>query len=141
MKRRTAIRNVVLMSAGVAFLYSCKEDADLLSELTEFIIPGIKDLKSPEFVTLMADDCMPPEDHKKFTDGKNAFGKAKFVRMSPGERKDFVSKLDGDAKFFFEMVKQGTIYNFTTSQEYLANVKNITTLVPPKFEACVTVNA
>jgi hypothetical protein len=141
MKRRTAIRNVVLMSAGAAFLYACKEDADLLVELTEFISPGIQDLKTAEFILVMSSDCASPEQQDRFNAGMKAFDKARFVRMSPGEREEFVSKLDGDAKFFFEMVKQATIQNFTTSEKYLAEVKNITTLIPPKFQACAPVNS
>ena len=161
MKRRTAIRNVVLMSAGAALLYACKEKAatvtlksfpitgteeDVLNELTEMIIPktdfiGAKDLKTAEFILLIADDCMSPEEQKRFTSGLKTFADKGFAKMSAGEKKDFISKLDGDAKSFFETVKDATIWNFTTSQEYLAQVKNITTLIPPKFQACVPVNS
>lgn len=156
MKRRTAIRNVVLVSAGAAFLYSCKEKAatitlrnipitgaeeGLLNELTEVIIPGIKDLKSGEFILMMADDCLPPEDQQKFLAGMKIFNDKKFLKMSPEKRKEFLATLDGDAKMFYGMVKQGTILNFTTSQAYLEKVKNVTTLIPPKFQACISVNS
>jgi len=159
MKRREAIRNVILVSAGAAFLYSCKEKAatvtlkhipltraeeDLLIELTETIIPktdfpGAKDLQTADFIFTMADDCMNPETQQKFSNGMKAFDKAGFISMSADRKKEFLNKLEGDAKFFFEMVKQGTIENFVTSEEYLKQVKNITTLIPPKFRPCVPV--
>lgn len=163
MKRRTAIRNVVLLSAGAAtLLYSCKEKAasvtlksfqitgaeeDVLSELAETIIPktpdfaGAKDLKTTEFILTMADDCMSPEQQQKFIAGLKAFDKAGFVKMSAGDKKDFITKLDGDAKLFYDGVRDATIFNFTTSKEYLEKVRNITTLIPPKFQACITVNS
>jgi hypothetical protein len=161
MKRRTAIRNVVLVTAGTAFLYSCKEkpasmtlkhipltgaEEDMLAELTETIIPrtdfpGAKDLKTGDFVLMMSDDLLPPEAQQKFSAGMKAFTEAGFANMSQVKRKEFIDKLDGDPKAFFEMVKQGTIYNFTTSERYLKDVKNITSLIPPKFEACVEVKS
>ena len=148
MKRREAIRNVILVSAGAAFLYSCKEkgvtDAALLDELTETILPkddfiGAKDLKTGDFVLMMSDDCLSPEKHEVFSKGMKAFHESRFVEMPAGERKEYIMKLDGDAKEFFEMVKQGTIQNFMTSEKYLKEVRNITTLIPPKFQACATV--
>ena len=161
MKRRTAIRSIVLISAGTALLYSCKEkaasvslqhipltgaDEDMLAELTETIIPktdfpGAKDLNSGGFVLMMCDDILPPEAQQKFSAGMKAFTDAGFTKMSPEKRKEYIDSLSGDAKEFFEMVKQGTIANFTTSQEYLAKVKNVTSLIPPKFQACVPVNS
>ena len=159
MKRRAAIRNVILVSAGAAFLYSCKEKAatitlkhipvtgteeELVSELSEVIIPktdfpGAKDLKTSDFIFIMVDDCLSPEEQQKFIAGMKVFSESGFLKMSPEERKDFIAKADGDAKMFFEMVKQGTIENFTSSKEYLEKVKNVTTLIPPKFQACVAV--
>jgi hypothetical protein len=144
MKRRTAIRNITLISLGGAILYSCKGTAstdEVMSELTEFIIPGIKDLRSGDFVLMMAHDCLPPEVQQKFSDGLKTFADSGFVSMSPEKRNEFVNALDSDAKTFYEMVRQGTIENFTSSKDYLEKVKNITTLIPPKFQACVTVNA
>jgi hypothetical protein len=155
MKRREAIRSVVLISAGAAFLYQCKEKAatitlkniplngaeqELMDNLTEFILPGTN-LKNTEFVLMMVDDIAAPEDQKKFINGMKIFREKGFVKMSPAERKGFVDKLDGDGQMFFEIVKQGTIENLTSSEEYLKNVKNITNLIPPKFQACVAVNS
>src|SRR5215510_2325371 len=95
MKRRHAIRQIAIITAGVVFIPACKStdkspiplknfsltesEQDLLSELTETILPktntfpGAKDLKAPEFVLTMVDDCLKPEDQKTFTNGLKAF--------------------------------------------------------------------
>jgi hypothetical protein len=97
MNRRTAIRNVVIISAGAGLLPSCMHtdkgsvllknisitgsQERMLTALTETIIPqtknfaGAKNLKSHEFLLTMIDDCTSPEDQKKFTDGLKAFDK------------------------------------------------------------------
>ena len=97
MNRRTAIRNVVIITAGAGLLPSCSNNdkrvislknisitgsqEQMLAELTETIIPktknfiGAKDLKTHEFVLTMVDDCTSPEEQKKFTDGLKAFDK------------------------------------------------------------------
>lgn len=171
MKRRTAIRNVVLVSAGAALLYACQDkatialkriaitgaDEDMLSELTETIIPktdfpGAKDLKTADFIFVMADDCISPEDQAKFSSGMKTFDDtakskmgSRFVKLSPEKRAEFLSWIekgegvDDSVKSFYRSVKQGTIHNFTTSEQYLKEVRNVTSLIPAKFQACVPV--
>lgn len=176
MKRRTAIRNAVLISAGAAFLHACENKAtialkhipltgaeeDLLTELTETIIPktefiGAKDLKTADFVFMMADDCLTPEDQATFSTGMKAFDDvckskmgSRFVKLSKEKRYEFLAIVEADKKgedvgkdlkWFYGAVKGGTIENFTTSQEYLTQVRNMTTLIPKKFVACAPVNA
>jgi hypothetical protein len=97
MNRRTAIRSVVIISAGAGLVPSCmNEDKNLiplknisvtgsqekmLAGLTETIIPktknfiGAKDLKAHEFLLTMIDDCTSPDDRKKFMEGLKAFDK------------------------------------------------------------------
>lgn len=176
MKRRTAIRNVVLISAGAALLHGCQDKAtvtlkhialtgseeDMLTELTETIIPrtdfpGAKDLKTADFVFTMADDCLSPDDQVKFSAGMKAFDEVckakmggKFVKLSKEKRYEYLGLIEADkegkevgedVRSFYRSVKRGTIENFTSSQQYLAEVKNVTTLIPAKFVACVPVNA
>lgn len=119
MNRRTAIRNVVLISAGASLLPSCMQQdkpaialknlsltgsqEEMLAELAETIIPktadfiGAKDLKAHEFVLTMVDDCSSPEDQKKFTAGMQSFEDAfkkktdqSFLKATPQQRKDFL---------------------------------------------------
>jgi hypothetical protein len=98
MNRRTAIRNVVIISAGAGLLPSCmhgdeksliplqhisltRPQEKMLVALTEAIIPhttdfiGANDLKAHEFVLTMVDDCLSPEDQKQFEEGMKAFDK------------------------------------------------------------------
>lgn len=95
MNRRSAIRNVFIISTGAALLPACAgEDKGViplknlsltgsqervLSALTESILPktrsfaGAADLKAHEFLLTMMDDCTSPEEQKKFADGQKAF--------------------------------------------------------------------
>lgn len=175
MKRRTAIRNVVLVAAGAAFLKSCGEkpatitldhipltgsQQDLLNELTEAILPktdfvGAKDLQTTEFILTMVDDCASPEDQKKFADSMNAFDEAckakvgdRFADCSADQRKQFLTLIEGDKEKkelpadvveFYRQIKGATIRNFTSSEPFYSQVRGITTLIPPKFQACVPV--
>jgi hypothetical protein len=162
------------VSAGAAFLHACQDKAlttlkhipltgseeEMLSELTETILPktdfiGAKDLKSADFVFMMADDCLSPEDQAKFSAGMKAFDEvckskmgSRFVKLPVEKRNEFLSMIEADKKgqdvgvelrWFYGQVRQGTIQNFTSSKEYLSQVRNITTLIPGKFKACVPV--
>jgi hypothetical protein len=174
MKRRTAIRNVVLISAGAAFLQSCQDKAtialkyipltgseqDLLNELTEAIIPktdfpGAKDLKTGDYVFMMADDCISPEEQKEFTMGMKEFEQASkskmgdgFVKLSKEKKSELLTMIeaDEDGKEFGENVQQfyggvkgATIDFFTSSERYMKEIRKVTSLIPPKFQACVPV--
>jgi hypothetical protein len=175
MKRRIAIRNVVLISAGAAFLQSCQNKAnvalknipvtsaeeDLLNELTEAIIPktefpGAKDLKTGDYVFMMADDCISPEEQQKFSAGMKEFDEAskkkmgsRFVKLSKEKKSEFLTTIEGDkggkefgenVQVFYGGVKAATIEFFTTSEQYMKEVRNVTSLIPSKFQACVPVS-
>jgi len=122
MKRRIAIRNLLLLSAGAAALDACGSrealayknipltdaQSDMLSELGEMIIPatpdfiGAKDLKSSEFTLLMIDDCAGPEDQAAFLEGLQTFDEsckaitgATFTAGTKEERTAFLNALEG----------------------------------------------
>jgi hypothetical protein len=174
MKRRTAIRNVIMISAGAAFLQSCQgkaalnlkyipitgSDEDLLNELTEAIIPktefpGAKDLKTGEYVFMMADDCISPEEQQMFIAGMKEFDEAsksktgsRFVELSKEKKSEFLTMVEADKEAkdfgknvqrFYRGVKGATIEYFTTSEQYMKEVRNVTSLIPSRFEACVPV--
>lgn len=123
MNRRTAIRNVVIISAGAGLLPSCTGDDGsviplknisltgaqerMLASLTENIIPqtnnfiGAKDLKAHEFVLTMVDDCLKPEEQKQFKDGLKAFDKLShdkhgqlFTSYTPEQKKSLLTALE-----------------------------------------------
>jgi hypothetical protein len=143
MKRRIAIRNLVLLSAGAAMLNSCagKEavvyhnipltngQADMLSELAETIIPttpdfiGAKDLQATEFTLMMIDDMGTPEQHKLFLEGMQNFDEAcktktgsTFTAASKEQRHAFLATLeDGETRDQAEGIQlfYGAVKHFT----------------------------
>jgi len=123
MKRRTAIRNVVIISAGASLLPSCMQESSssiplkhisvtgsqeqVLAHLTEAIIPktkdfvGANDLKAHEFMLTMIDDCVSPDEQKNFTQGledfdklsHDKFGKA-FASFSPEQKRSLITDIE-----------------------------------------------
>lgn len=93
--RRTAIKQLLFVSAGVALLPQCMEDKSkasvilknfaidarqetMLAEIAETIIPktdtpGAKDISAHLFALKMVDDCYKKEDRDKFVKGITAF--------------------------------------------------------------------
>lgn len=175
MNRRTAIRNVVIISAGAGLLPSCVNDdkstialknislthsqEKMLSALTETIIPqtnnfiGAKDLKSHEFVLTMVDDCLSPEEQKQFQDGLKAFDKLShdkygqlFTSYTPEQKKSLLTALESkkdipeDALKFYQTVKRYTVQSFTSSKEYMTNIRKYKMVPGPNFKGCVKVS-
>lgn len=170
MKRRTAVRNIILLSAGAGWLQACERKAvsayehipltapqeDLLAELTETIIPkteivGAKDLKAREFVLIMMDDCHSSEDQQRFLSGMTMFDEnckkqlgSTFVDSTPEQRVAYLTTLETeegipeDVSKFYRAVKRYTIQSFTTSEQFLTQVRNYS-LIPPPFQPCVPV--
>lgn len=93
MERRVAIKQVLIMAAGLALLPSCLKEKGkstillrnldisldqeaLLAEITETLIPktdtpGAKALNLHLFVLKMVDDCYPKKDQEDFVMGLN----------------------------------------------------------------------
>lgn len=143
MNRRTAIRNVVIISAGAGLLPSCMQEdkssiplknisitgsqEKMLTELTETIIPktknfiGAKDLKAHEFVLTMVDDCASPEDQKKFMDGLKAFDKLShdkfgqlFISYTPEQKQTLLSDIESKKDIPEDALKfYGTVKRYT----------------------------
>ncbi|HTI10164.1 MAG TPA: gluconate 2-dehydrogenase subunit 3 family protein [Puia sp.] len=113
--RRTAIRQLAIVSAGAAFLPSCLhphakpsvslkyftvtgDQEKLLEELTATLIPtdstpGARDVSAHLFTLRMVDDCSPKTDQEKFMKGLTAFDEASktasgklFAEASPAQR-------------------------------------------------------
>jgi hypothetical protein len=175
MNRRTAIRNVVIISAGVGLLPSCVNDdrsaiplknislsasqERMLAVLTETIIPqtknfvGARDLKAHEFVLTMVDDCLNPEDQKKFEDGLKAFDKLShdkygqlFTSYTPEQKKGLLTALENkddipeDALRFYQTVKRYTVQSFTSSKEYMTSIRKYRIVPGSDFKGCVKVS-
>jgi Gluconate 2-dehydrogenase subunit 3 len=174
MNRRTAIRNVVIFSAGTALLPSCfQQDKSslvlknisitgaqekMLAALAEAIIPttenfiGAKGLRSHEFVLTMVDDCTGPEEQKKFTEGLKSFDKLshdKFGQLFTGftaeQKKSLLSDIENKKNVpaeipdFYKTVKQYTVQSFTSSKEYMTDIRKYKMIPGPDFKGCVKV--
>lgn len=175
MNRRTAIRNVVIISAGTGLLPSCMNDdrsliplknisltrpqERMLAALTETIIPqtknfiGAKELKAHEFVLTMVDDCLKPEEQKQFQDGLKAFDKLShdkygqlFTSYTPEQKKELLTALENkkdipeDALKFYQTVKRYTVQNFTSSKEYMTDIRKYKMVPGPNFKGCVKIS-
>jgi hypothetical protein len=120
--RRTAIKQVLLVSAGIALLPSClrkspasvvlknvaidSDDEHMLSELSATILPssgstGAKEVSAHLFILKMVDDCFNKEGQQKWSAGMKAFHELcekknghSFVKSSPAERASLLQALE-----------------------------------------------
>jgi len=174
MKRRTAIRNIAIITAGAVFLPACNntdtiaiplkkisvsaKEQDMLAQLAEAILPktknfiGAKDLKSHEFLLTMIDDCTSPDDQKKFTDGLKVFDKLchdKFGQIFTGftgeQKKSLLSDIEKkngvseEAANFYKTVKRYTVQSFTSSKQYMVDVRKYNMVPGSNFKGCVKI--
>ena len=174
MNRRTAIRNVVIISAGAAFIPACGQqdqatitlknisfsgsEEKMLAALTEAIIPktknfiGAGDLRAHEFALVMVDDCASPEDQKKFMGGMKEFEEAckkkwktSFVKCTSEEKKEILQQMEKNddipeaARNFYKTIKRYTVQSFTTSKQFLLDIKKYQLVPGGNFKGCVPV--
>ncbi len=173
MNRRTAIRNVIIMSAGAGLLPGCMNNdkssiplknisvsgsqEQMLAELTDAIIPktknfiGAKDLRAHEFVLTMIDDCTSPEEQEKFIAGMKAFDKLShdkfgqlFTSYTAKQKKELLQAIESkkdipeDVLKFYGTVKRYTVQSFTSSKEYLTDIRKYKIVPGSDFKGCVT---
>jgi len=125
--RRSAIKQFIILSAGVALLPSCKSnkktslynniliDEDqqaMLAEVAETIVPatdtpGAKDLSAHIFALQMMNDCYKAEDRENFVKGMQQFEdnvqkqySKSFVQCNTAERQAIIAAAEArkDAK-------------------------------------------
>jgi hypothetical protein len=121
--RRTAIRQLAIISAGAALLPSCLhphakpslalknftvtgDQEKSLEELTATLIPtdttpGARDVSAHLFALRMVDDCSPKADREKFVKGLASFDEASrtasgksFAEASPAQREALLSAIE-----------------------------------------------
>ena len=121
--RRTALKNFLIISAGIVLIPSCLQnkgkssillknfvinnnDEDLLEEVCETFIPttdtpGAKDIGAHLFVLKMIDDCIDKEEQIKIIKGLKAFDKLakktygkSFFDCDAVQRKEFFSRIE-----------------------------------------------
>lgn len=148
MKRRTAIRQLVVIAGGVALLPSCMdsggnasiklsnvsisgEQEKLLAEIAGTIIPktdtpGAKELEVQLFVLKMLDDCYGKEDQQQFVKGLDAldrvarehFGSG-FVKCTEAQRQELIGEIEGKGELPEEVFAFYRIMKQKTLQGYL----------------------
>jgi Gluconate 2-dehydrogenase subunit 3 len=125
LNRRHAIKQLLIVSAGISFIPSCVQDKSkgsvvlknlsvdgdqekLLAELSETIIPatgtaGAKDISAHLFVLKMMDDCYGKEDQQKFMKGMAEFNTQckkqsghYFADCTPEQRTSFLQLAETD---------------------------------------------
>jgi hypothetical protein len=119
--RRSAIKQFIILSAGVALLPSCKSNKKVslynnipideaqqafLAEIAETIIPatdtpGAKDISAPVFALQMMNDCYEAADREKFVQGMQQFEdkvqekyNKPFVQCTPNERQAIITNAE-----------------------------------------------
>jgi hypothetical protein len=133
-------------------------DQELISVLTETIIPrtanfpGANDLKLHEFLLTMVDDCAKPADQQTFLRGLRNFeekfkknSKSSFVSTGNNQRMGFLKEIErtqdsqDDIYKFYRMVKQYTLQGFTSSKQYLTDIKKFSLVPGSRFKGCVPI--
>jgi hypothetical protein len=123
MERRTALKQLMLITSGAILLPACvknikqvsidlknlklsSDQEALLAEITETIIPGTetpgaKDLGLHQFVLQMVDDCFEPEQQQTFLSGLSLFEESteqkfgdSFASLEKGQRENMLRELD-----------------------------------------------
>lgn len=170
--RRIALKQLAAISAVAVFAPSCStkgpstlfkrisatEDHDaLISAIADTLFPksstpGAVELKVPEFMAKMIDDCMPKEDQLKWIGGANKFdaeveksaGKL-FADLSADERLKVLTEwetndhADDELKLFYRTTRGLAIRGYTSSEYFMTNVQHYN-IIPGPFKGCVSVN-
>lgn len=121
--RRTALKSLLVISAGAALLPACLPDQSnasiplnnfridvqqekLLAELAETIIPatstpGAKDVSAHLFALKMLDDCYSKDDQQKFLKGLHQLEDTattttgqSFIKCTPAQRESLIGSIE-----------------------------------------------
>lgn len=163
MNRRTAVRNIIIISAGASLLPACNSSTEessvhlkhlpltrsqenMLAELAESILPktnnfiGSKDLKSEKFILVMVDDCASPEDQKTFTTCMNAFEDAckqkfntTFAKATPQQRNELLKEMEAGNEEKDNAVKFYKAIKRYTIQNFTTSKEYLTDVVKWKM--------
>ena len=122
MDRRSALRNFVILSAGIAFMPSCRDEKvkgavsleniqltgdqeNLLASLSETILPVKGEAPADAahlFVLTMVDDCYSKEEQQQFLKGLQQFDELAqkkfdktFVKCSTEQKHALLTEMEG----------------------------------------------
>ncbi|WP_343670029.1 gluconate 2-dehydrogenase subunit 3 family protein [Chitinophaga sp.] len=158
--RRTVLKQVLFVSAGLAILPSCfngkkppgkklnnfalsSEETDTLTALADTLIPGGEkpgaiQVKADQYALTLVDDCFTKADREKFLTGLKAFRKD-WKKGDVAYLKKMEETAEGDASNFYHTYKNLLIQGYTGSEYYLTKVFPYE-LVPGRFHGSVLVN-
>jgi len=176
MNRRKAIKQLGLLTGGMVLLPSCNlseekvvramnrlrvttSQEQLMQEIVACIIPegklpGALQLNVPDFVWVMADDCLAEEQQEQFMQGLNGFDEQiralydeEFMDLEDPEKLAALKVLEdpGEAMvwkevtFFVKKAKEFSILGFMQSEYIMTEVMPYP-LIPGKNPACQTID-
>ncbi|OMP75813.1 gluconate 2-dehydrogenase subunit 3 family protein [[Flexibacter] sp. ATCC 35208] len=160
--RRTVLKQVLFVSAGLAILPSCfnekkppgkklnnfvlsAEETGSLAALADTLIPGgdkpgAIQVKADQYALTLVDDCFTKTDREKFLTGMKAFQKDwKKGDVAYLKKMEETTAESGDASAFYHTYKGLLIQGYTGSEYYLTKVFPYE-LVPGRFHGSVLVN-
>ena len=176
MNRREAIRQTALLSGGVVstsiassiLLGSCQPtgkldweptffspwEAKMVSSISDIILPasdtpGALDVHVPEFVDLMANDCLTEKEQTTFKGGLK-FLWDKFAKMQGGsfaeesleKQTEFIGVIDkdsfdgGENLEAYKLLKQLILLGYFTSEKVMTGQLNYHS-IPGRYDACI----
>jgi hypothetical protein len=172
--RRIVLKQLAVISAVAVFAPSCSpskgkapklfknvavtEDQEAtLSSIADTLIPktstpGALELKVPEFMAKLIDDCQTKQDQEKWLAGMNKFfaevkkkkGKS-FTDLTAEERLKFLTDFestkteDEELNFFYRTTRSLAIRGYTSSEYFMTTVQNYN-ILPGAYKGCVPVN-
>ena len=173
MHRRSVIKKLGLFTGGIVLLPSCtftKEQVDvalsdmeiteplkkMLGMVVDHLIPTAdmsesNELNLSDFVIVMANDCLSPEENKSFVKGMLALEmnakenhKSSFEKLSQNHQYEMINGLlenknAEDSSFFINKTKQYAILGYMQSA-YVMTHEMPYTLIPGSFQNCVAID-
>ena len=131
---------------------------NMLAQLADTILPktnfiGAADVKAHEFLLMMVDDCLPPERQKIFTNGLQQFDKwvdkkygNSFANCTPQQKAACLTEVENkkevpdEAVQFYQISKQHILQAFTSSKQYMLQVRHYNMVPGPNYKGCVAVS-
>jgi hypothetical protein len=150
MKRRAAIRDLIMIAGGITILPACfnqqdkasvalrnvqisAEEEKLLAEVADTIIPptdtpGAKELGAHLFALKMLDDCYEKEDQQKFISGLKALDESakkrfqhSFLQCTTAQRENILLAIENKEQFPPEVFDFYKIMKAKTLQGYMTS--------------------
>jgi len=174
MNRRDALRNLALLTGGMILAPSCNFDQEeilqaydnlkvtpsqsgLLATIANSIIPptdtkGAADINVQDFILVMVNNCMKPEEQETFSKGLSKFndyskktsGKA-FEKLTPEDREQVILQgmaIDNEDQQhitkFLQTTKRFTIQGFMASEYMMTEVTQYS-LIPGPYQGEVLI--